>query len=72
MRPHTPLRSAFSSAKARLSPSSKGQGVLAGSEEEYQKLKAKEEEKQKRNEEYERLRLGDKVKFGQGGMNMNG
>jgi hypothetical protein len=66
------MRSALDKAKRKMSIGSKDKDVLAGSEEEYERQKQKEAEKQKRKEEYARLGLSDKVKFGQGGMQMSG
>lgn len=72
------MRSAFDKAKRKLFIGSRerDKGVHAGSEEEHEKLKKEEDdddeaETQTRKEEYERLGLGDKIKFGQpGGMQM--
>lgn len=66
------MRSAIDHAKHKLSLNKDKRTELSGSEEEFQQAKAKEEEKQKRKEDYERLGLGNKVKFGQGGMQMGG
>ncbi|KAK4957305.1 hypothetical protein LTR10_005267 [Elasticomyces elasticus] len=54
-------------AKAKLSRHPGGAEALADDEEDFQRQKAKEVEKQKRKEEYERLGLGDRTKYGMGG-----
>jgi len=66
------MRSALDKARRKLSPSGKDKDVLPGSEEEYEKLKKKEAEMQKKMELYEQYKLGSKVHFGHGGMQMNG
>lgn len=47
-------------AKSKMS----GGERLANDENEFEKLKAKEVEKERRKEEYEKLGLGDRTKFG--------
>ncbi|KAK3073934.1 hypothetical protein LTR53_004062 [Teratosphaeriaceae sp. CCFEE 6253] len=54
-------------AKAKLGRRPSGAEALAGDEEDFERQKAKEVEKQKRKEEYERLGLGDRTKYGMGG-----
>lgn len=44
-----------------------GSERLANDESDFERAKAKELEKQRRKEEYERLGLGDRTKFGQPG-----
>lgn len=54
-------------AKAKLSRKPSGVDNLPDDEEDFERQKAKETEKQKRREEYERLGLGDRTKYGMGG-----
>nr|POF26094.1 hypothetical protein CFP56_22242 [Quercus suber] len=63
----SPLFAALAKARAKLSRHPSGAESLAGGEEEYERLKAKAIEKQKRRDEYERLGLGDRTKFGMQG-----
>lgn len=60
--------------KARSKVGSRsGSEVLANDELEYERQRAKAAEKQRRKEEYERLGLKDKTKFGQpGGVSFSG
>jgi hypothetical protein len=60
--------SALDKARHKLSSSSK----LDSSEAEFERRKEIEVKKEERKAEYERLGLGNKVKFGQGGMQMGG
>ncbi|KAF2498302.1 hypothetical protein BU16DRAFT_289471 [Lophium mytilinum] len=65
------IMSALDKARRKLSSSSSSKGhELPSSEAEFERLKEKEKEKERRKSEYERLGLNDKVKFGQGGMQM--
>jgi len=54
-------------AKQKLGRKPSGADALPDSEEDFERQKAKAVEKQKRKEEYERLGLGDKTKFGMPG-----
>lgn len=68
------MRAALSKAAHKFSPSSrssKDRDPLAGSEEEFEKMKKEEAEAQRRKEEYEKYNLGKKG-LGKGGMQMNG
>lgn len=56
---------AVDKAKAKLRGS--GSEMLAGDEEEFQKMKAKEVKKEERQKEYERLGLGEQTKMGMKG-----
>lgn len=56
---------AVDKAKAKLSRG--GSEVLAGDEEEFEKMKAKEVKKEERQREYERLGLGEQTKMGMKG-----
>jgi hypothetical protein len=60
--------SALDKARHKLSSSSK----LDSSEAEFERRKEIEVKKEERKAEYERLGLGNRVKFGQGGMQMGG
>jgi hypothetical protein len=68
------MRAALSAAAHKLSPSSrssKGSAALAGSDEEFEKMKKAEVEGEKRKEEYKQYGLGSKG-FGKGSMQMGG
>lgn len=67
----SPIMSAIDKVKDKLS-GSKDKDVLPSSEAEFDRLREKEREKERRKQEYERLGLADKTKFGQGGMQMGG
>lgn len=54
-------------AKAKLSRTPSGAEELTDDQEDFERQKAKEVEKQKRKEEYERLSLGDRTKYGVSG-----
>lgn len=66
------MSSVFDKAKARISSSgsTSNQKYLSADEAEYERL-AKEKKKQERKAEYERLDLGNKTKYGMGGMQFN-
>ena len=67
----SPIMSVIDKVKDKLS-GSKDKDVLPSSSAEFDRLREKEREKERRNQEYERLGLADKTKFGQGGMQMGG
>jgi hypothetical protein len=54
-------------ARSKLGRRPSGAESLAADEAEFERQKAKEIEKQRRKEEYERLGLGDRTKFGMPG-----
>jgi len=58
----------FDKARTKLRHGSKDMEELAGDEEEFERQRQKEIEQQKRKEEYEKLALNQKTKFGSGGM----
>ncbi|KAF2099279.1 hypothetical protein NA57DRAFT_55252 [Rhizodiscina lignyota] len=66
----SPLAAAFGKAKAKIGELHERRGSrdkLPSDEAEFERMRAKEQEKERRREEYERLGLGDKTKFGAGG-----
>ena len=67
----SPIMSAIDKVKDKLS-GSKDKDVLPSSEVKFDHLREKEREKERRKQEYERLGLADKTKFGQGGMRIGG
>lgn len=54
-------------AKSKLSRRPSGAETLPDDEQDFERQKAKEVEKQRRKEEYERLGLEDRTKFGMPG-----
>ncbi|KAK5131761.1 hypothetical protein LTR08_000592 [Meristemomyces frigidus] len=54
-------------AKAKLSRHPSGAEALPEDEEDFERQKAKDVEKQKRNQDYKRLGLADKTKYGTAG-----
>ena len=58
------LSSAMDKAKSKLSRRPSGPEALPNDEQDFQRQKAKALEKQRRKEEYERLGLDDRMKFG--------
>ena len=54
-------------ARSKLGRQPSDSVSIASSEDDFQKQKAKAIEKQRRKEEYERLGLGDRTKYGMGG-----
>lgn len=54
-------------AKSKLGRRPSGADVLPDDEQDFERQKAKAIEKQRRKEEYERLGLGDRTKFGMPG-----
>ena len=62
----------MSKAKAKLTRAPSGSEALPDDEADFERQKAKEVVKQKRQEDYERLDLEKKTKFGMGGGNWTG
>lgn len=58
---------AIGKAKAKMSRSPSGAEELPDDEGDFERQKAKEVEKQKRKDDYERLGLGDRTKYGVSG-----
>ena len=63
-RQRSSVERAMGKAKSRLSRRPSGAEALPDDEEDFERQKAKAIEKQRRKEEYERLGLGDRTKFG--------
>lgn len=66
------IERAMEKAKSKLGRRPSDAESLASNEEEYERQKAKAIERQRRKEEYERLGLGDKTKFGMPGAPSSG
>ncbi|OCL10643.1 hypothetical protein AOQ84DRAFT_211171 [Glonium stellatum] len=65
----SPIMSAIDKMKDKLSGSN-NKDTLPSSEAEFARLREKERGKERRKQEYERLGLAGKTKFGQGGIQM--
>ena len=67
--PKSPLAEMFGRAKAKIGELKErsASSRLADDEEDFEQMKAKALEKQRRKEDYERLDLANKTKFGVGG-----
>ena len=62
------IERAMDKAKSKLGRRPSGAEALADDEADFERRKAKEVEKQRRKEEYERLGLGERTKFGMPGV----
>ncbi|KAF2754145.1 hypothetical protein EJ05DRAFT_479694 [Pseudovirgaria hyperparasitica] len=64
----------FGEVKAKLGGKGKKHQALPSDEAEFEKLREKEQKKEERKHEYDRLELGNRTKFGmgRGGMQMGG